>query len=231
MIHAFMKQFIAFCLFIVSSVYGYSQRFSVQDSIVPLVNYTSGFTAHWYNLITNHTNDTLNMRWIHSVQIEGLGRKPDWHIFFDDSQNEYSGIKENDSADFVLMPNATTDSTYYQAIGVEHFGKSGAARYYFTQYEIENPDYKVSYYFDVKILNTSIGKELSKPNVMLVYPNPVKGWVYFSEFVEKEIRVFDTQGKLLLIDSHKIALNLGNLNPGSYVIKIEDYLPIQVLKR
>ena len=85
-----------------------------------------------------------------------------------------------------------------------------------------------SYFYieDVSVVQGSCAIDVSEnyieETMLIVYPNPTKGVIHFSalEYANTLIEVFDTSGRIALVEKSNGEIDVGNLENGFYTLKI-----------
>ena len=145
-------------------------------------------------------------------------------------------LNGNPNAKFVF----THDGTFHSGV---NFLDMTVGAYYFEAYErwlIYSEDESEMFpttqgAFNILILESSMNTQENQfENSLTAYPNPVVDKVNFnSESIIQKISIYDLSGKMIsemISNSHKVEMNLSQLNPGIYIAKLQTPNGIQTIK-
>lgn len=194
-------------------------RFGVDVNYRLLNKPVNAGILHHFIQARNYTGDTLQMRWVKSVQ----GNPPAaWTVNFADPQQNHPDISALDSADFTF-PDSSNWVYNKFVIGINPNGAAGSAIWRFNIFEKQNPADSLQIEYEV-IVTDAIGLQ-QQIDEWSIYPNPaqhfilLKGWPVSAEGV----LLINSRGQRFKTKSVEVAeglrLAVHHLPKGTYYIQ------------
>lgn len=194
----------------------FSQNYTVKSLDLDLEGTPDEFEIVVKNEIYNLTSDTLFMKWVRSEFQVSSG----WANAVCDNQQCY--FPEIDSAEFLILPNDTSNfDSYFYPGGNEGFG---SATMFLQQIEVSDTGVTIEYSASAQATGLD---EFGSTILVEVQPNPFVETVYLSDLPAGEviIELFDETGKLSVSSVTSLSnytFNTQAVPTGSYVLIVRN---------
>lgn len=182
-----------------------AQTFTVSQTFVTATKPASFFVFYNYVQLENLTNDTLHLRWVKTETLVNPGaghgsssEMGSWVTSILDPNNSYDPANAIDSADFYLLPEASsTDKFIFHLFPNLQAGNLVVK---FKIFPVDDPADAQFVTFDFTATPVATGtEELTSDQQLAVYPNPAGSDFTLSNLseTEKQIWLADAQGRVL----------------------------------
>lgn len=211
-----------------------AQTFTVSQTYVTATKPASFFVFYNYVQLENLTSDTLHLRWVKTETLVNPGaghgssnEMGDWVTSILDPNNSYDPANAIDSADFYLLPEASsTDKFIFHLFPNLQAGNLVVK---FKIFPVNDPAAAQFVTFDFTATPVATASEESVLNQQLaVYPNPAGSEFTVSNLseTEKQIWLVDAQGRVqegfLLRKNESRQIAAEGLSSGFYYLKIRE---------
>ncbi len=201
-----MKDYLSVTILLLSCSYlcKAQSSFSVSPELVYAIKSADTQVFYNYAQFENHTNDTLQMRWVKTVLFtsnpigQGGGHGGGWNTAVQDPQNFYNPANTLDSADFYLKPE--TGSTDKFILQLFPDGIPGELLVRFKLYPINDPNDSLIVTFDYTAFDPATGVNAFELNKTInVFPNPASDYFWLENDSKEKIKVTLLNGNGQLI--------------------------------
>lgn len=207
-------------LFVLCSLFLSAQsRFGVDVNYRLLHKPVSAGILHHFIQARNHTADTLQMRWVKSVE----GNPPAaWTVNFADPQQNRPDISAVDSADFTL-PDSSNWVYNKFVIGINPNGVAGSGIWRFNIFERQNPADSLQIEYEV-IVTDAIGLN-EKRGELSIYPNPARHFILLKNWraSAEGILLYNSRGQAFKAQAEEVAeglrMSVSHLPKGTYFVQ------------
>jgi hypothetical protein len=220
---------LAVSLFASNSLWGQSS-FSINPDTVVAIKPADYFVFYNYGQFENHTNDTLQMRWVRtSVVLQDVDGMPlgddfgDWELAIQDPTWFYNPATQLDSANFILPPvTGSVDKFILQVFPNE---QPGSLLITYRFFPVDNPSDFAEVVFDYAATEVVTTGVLTKEQLEVeVFPNPVSDELFIQPPGNEvgEYTLLDLQGREVEQVTGQGATNLQvhSIPTGIYLLRL-----------
>lgn len=180
---------------------GYSQNFYFNTRETTLVKSTNQTPAHWYIQIFSNTTIDQNLRW----KAFFINIPVEWSIAFDDQDQNFPVIHDQDSSDFILL--AEPEMIKKLIIGAHLNNTSGNGTVAFEIYDPLDLNSKDTIEFHF-IISDPLAVPTINNTEIYTYDN---GLLKITNSKDASLTVYDEMGKLVAMMDHFQVFDLKNL--------------------